>query len=539
MVIFNGCGEVSSEDIPILNPTPTPTKTQHVVPSPDVSEDNRSEINTSRDKVRIIGKVTYDRVPVNKNGIGLDYDNIQIESAKWVKVTLVDGKCGVSRIVGETKTDENGDYLFNNIDKNQNLRVCVYSIMEEKDRYSVKVMDNTNADAIYVIESSLFDTQTSKKINLHAKSGWTGFSYTKTRQAAPFAILDSIHTAMKKVMRADPDAYFPPLKVNWSVNNVPSFSPDEAGLREGLIGTSYFNGEDSLYILGYQDVDTDEYDDHIIIHEWGHYFEEKFSRSDSIGGSHGSGERLDIRVSFGEGWGNAFSAIATDDPIYFDTQGPRQSEGFFMDIESEPSLVKGFYSEDSIQHILYDIYDFHDDGADTLSMGFSPIYKTLTTFQKNTKAFTSIFTFIVGLEEQNPESIDKIDAILASENIAHIDDIYGSNIDPTLYMDLESGDNICTYGRYGSFNKLYNHKYVRFNIPESKYYIITVTQNNGSNSDPDFGVYLTSPFKHLGDSQSEVRGVEKDKYLLERGDYLLDVMDYNALPEACFDVIIK
>ena len=28
--------------------------------------------------------------------------------------------------------------------------------------------------------------------------------------------------------------------------------------------------------------DADEFDDHIIVHEWGHYFEDNFSRSDSV-----------------------------------------------------------------------------------------------------------------------------------------------------------------------------------------------------------------------------------------------------------------
>ena len=59
--------------------------------------------------------------------------------------------------------------------------------------------------------------------------------------------------------------------------------------------------------------DSDEYDRHIIIHEWGHYFEDKLSRADSIGGPHGLSDRLDFRVAFGEGWGNAISAIITDD----------------------------------------------------------------------------------------------------------------------------------------------------------------------------------------------------------------------------------
>jgi len=544
VTLISGCGETTTDDgYAVYIPTPTPTKTTTIVSPSATPTQIPSDANSS--KTKIIGKITYDRVMVkiikSEQRAKLDYNNIQTNSAKWVKVELVDGTCGSQNIIATTKTDENGNYGFYNIDKGQNLKVCVYSKMEEREKYNVEVRDNTNRDAIYVISSSNFSTDSSKRVDLHAESGWGGYSYTGIRQSAPFAILDSIYHAMKKVLEADPNAFFPKLKVNWSVNNVPNGTGNENELRDGLIGTTHFDGEESLYILGKENLDTDEFDDHIIVHEWGHYFEEKFSRADSIGGSHGSGDRLDIRVSFGEGWGNAWSAIATDNPIYFDTQGVRQSDGFYMDIENGESLIKGFFSEDSIQHILYDIYDSNDDGADRLSMGFKPIYKTLTTFQKNTKAFTSIFTFIKGLEEQNPSKMDKIDTILESENISHINDIYGSNIDSNLYgdiVDLSNGYG-CTSGRYGIFNKLYNHKYLRFNIEESGYYQIEVVQNNGSGSDPDFGVYKTSPFTHLGDSQATEINREKDDYPLKNGEYLLDISDYNGLLDACFTITIK
>jgi hypothetical protein len=48
--------------------------------------------------------------------------------------------------------------------------------------------------------------------------------------------------------------------------------------------TYYTDG--GLFIYGDEDLDTDEYDDHVL-HEWGHHYEDKFSRSDSIGGEHG------------------------------------------------------------------------------------------------------------------------------------------------------------------------------------------------------------------------------------------------------------
>ncbi len=39
-------------------------------------------------------------------------------------------------------------------------------------------------------------------------------------------------------------------------------------------GASNYDGERNLWILGDENGDTDEFDDHIIIHEWAHYFEE-------------------------------------------------------------------------------------------------------------------------------------------------------------------------------------------------------------------------------------------------------------------------
>ena len=102
------------------------------------------------------------------------------------------------------------------------------------------------------------------------------------------------------MLSANPSQVFPALKINWSVNNIP-VSGNKA---IGQITTSHYSpSEGQLYILGAADNDTDENDDHVIAHEWGHYFEDKFSRSDSLGGSHSGNDRLDLRVAFGEGFG--------------------------------------------------------------------------------------------------------------------------------------------------------------------------------------------------------------------------------------------
>jgi hypothetical protein len=69
--------------------------------------------------------------------------------------------------------------------------------------------------------------------------------------------------------------------------------------------------ENEIYVLGKALVDTDEFDSHVIVHEWGHYFDANLARSDSPGGRHGPGDVLDPRIAFGEAWGNAVASMET------------------------------------------------------------------------------------------------------------------------------------------------------------------------------------------------------------------------------------
>jgi len=191
----------------------------------------------------------------------------------------------------------------------------------------------------------------------------------------------------------------------------------------------------------------------------------------------------------------------------------------------------------------------NDDGADTLSLGFKPIYDLLTGKQKETKAFTSIFSFIAELKNENSSKSAEIDTIVANENIATIDDIYGTNrlnnVESTalpLYHNLTIGQtlrDICTSNEYGVANKLNNHKYIQFNINQKKKYTIRVEQNNGRVSDPDLIIYSTSPFKEITRSDGANRGFEETKYTLPSGEYLLNINDARNGRKACFDVSIN
>jgi hypothetical protein len=499
-LLFNGCGTTSSTD--------------------DI------DVGGTSGSLKIIGKIEYERVqPLTSGGTTrLDWNNITTETAKQITVEAINS---AGATIATTTTDDNGDYTLLNIPENTYLKIRAYAKIYQENKWDTKVIDNTNGNALYVLEGSLVSTGTqSTRRNLKALAS--------TKQSPPFAILDSIYLAMKKVLNADSTVVFPTLKMNWSINNTDS-------------GT-YYDGNDNIMIQGDQNGDSDEYDDHIMIHEWGHYFEAKFSRADSIGGGHTSGDHLDIRLAFGEGWGNALSAIVTDNPIYFDTMS---GTGWNMNIETATHDTPGWFSEASIQRILYDLYDSNDDGADQLSLGFKPIYDVLVGPQKTTKAFTSLFSFTTYLKDMNSGDAAEIRAIIANEEINEITDIYGSNRQNNvvattlpLYKDLtvdsSTPTNVCVSTDYGIQNKLNNHKYIRFTVNYAGSRTISVEKTSGNdNLDPDFALFNVSPFQTVAAGESYTYDREEKVYNFTAGEYLLDVYDSSYKGAACFDVKVS
>ena len=494
---------------------------------------------------KIIGTVTYDRIPSKTNAYGevkLDYDNIQSKTAKYVLVKALDKN---GKLLAETTTNSKGEYVLY-VPKNIDVRIRVYARMFKKDVWDLSVVDNTNMKAQYVIEGELYNSGNgTTKRDLRASSGWNGQSYSGSRDAAPFAILDSINTIMQKVLQANPNIKFPHLLINWSPNNVAAGGDTSLG----QIVTSNYDGDNNLWILGDENSDTDEYDDHIIIHEWSHFFEDKFSRSDSIGGPHSSGDSLDIRVAFGEGFANAMSAIATDNPIYFDTSGPSQSTGWYMNIESGTPENPGWFSEASVQRILYDLYDANNDGTDRLYLGFKPIFDTMVDKERNANAFTSLFTFITALKSENPSQKSAIDNVVAGENISPIQDIYGNYrtnsaqgfYTKPVYRNLEVGKwiNQCNQNTFGVYNKLGNRTYIKIDIDSSDIYTISAKPYGGEYGDPDIVLYKAEyPFKSMGMSPLEGASSDELTINLDSGQYIAEVYDA-SFNNSCFVISLN
>ena len=462
----------------------------------------------------ISGAVTYDFVPHQADAIGLDYEATTQRPVRGVTVEAVNGS---GTVLDSDVTTGTGTYAVT-VPAGTDVRIQVEARYTQTTpaSWDVRVIDNTNNDAPYVLAGSLSTSGTENSTrNLNAASGWTGTNatggYTATRSAAPFVVLDSMVDAIDTVVGVDPDVALPLLNVGWSENN----RPTGGSIANGDIGSSSYRrvgGVSTILILGAADNDPDEYDRHVNVHEFGHFLEDRISRSDSIGGSHSLSQRLDPRVAFGEGFGNAFSAIGLLDPIYKDSGGVRQQSGFSLNIESN-LYRKGWYSEASVQTLIYDIFDTDSDGVDTISAGFGPIYNTLTAPGYVAQAdFTMVYPFADRI--RNDPAVDgaALDALLDEEFIfgrgpqgagettfgqqdGQGNPLYTSTL-PVYHQLTVDGPavEICSIATEGHYNKLGNRAYLALELSGSGTFTFTMTNTSpppagSGNTDPDFLVW--------------------------------------------------
>ena len=542
--------------------------------------------------VTISGNMQYEFPPPNAGCNGLDFGSIQLRPIRQATVQVLDDT-GLT-VLDSDVTDDLGAYSVTvNASTNVILRVrAEITAWDVEVRNNVVDPLNPNPPALgqrpmYVMDSASMDSGVlDQTLDLTATTGWDGASYTNPRVAGPFAILDAIYDGILLVAATDPNANFVPLDAFWSPDNTATDgSPQD--IDAGELGTSFYRGDiDSLFLLGKEGVDAEEFDDHVIVHEWGHYFEDSFSRSDSIGGAHTVGDLLDMRVAFGEGFATALSGIALDNPTYCDTlwSGGGNLTGFEIDIESEAGGTAGWFNESSVMKLIYDLWDTNADGADNSSIGFGPIYTAMTGAQAATPAFTSIFSFATNLKQSlNAQDNNFVDALLTEQIINPNIDIWGStetNDGPgtpddvlPVYTNLTLGVTtpVCTNSQFDTDrdgNKLSEHRLLRMNLSAAQQLTFTVTANpapstpppgfdctvdpddpeSHTHSDPDFIVWQDGNFVWWGVSCEPNSEVTTTPGMLAAGDYVIDLNDFRHEDEetvepydeqVCFDFTVN
>lgn len=511
--------------------------------------------------VVVSGTATYESVP-NTAGGSLNYGARSFKPVRGATVELINTSGGA--VLASTVTSATGTYSFAAITA-PSTAVAVRVRAELKTTApatDITVRDNTCGGVaagcaaatavLYAVQSANVNlSEATQTIDVQAGSGWGGSIYTAPRAAGPFAVLDAIYSGVQKVRAAAPDQALAQLRVMWSPDNVPAGGNTEAELIEGQIGTSFFLDDPTgrrIYLLGAANTDTDEYDSHVVVHEWGHYLQSAVSRDDSVGGEHGSGDKLDMRVAFSEGFGNALSGMVLGSPRYADSAGPAQGGGFVVDVSVNPGTAdRGWFSEFSVQHLLW---QWHEN----TSIGFAPMYQVLTGPMKSGAPIVGIHNFAHRLKGAAPMQAPTITNTLAVQSIT-VQDEWGTGDNTTGGLGgsslvstptVNGSARVCASNAAGTPNKLRNFVNLRFTTAAAGNVTVRVVPDGYTGGDPDFVLIDANGVTQLG--QSFTADLETRTLSLPAGTHALIVDEFNlrdgapgftAIGERCLNVTIN
>ena len=183
----------------------------------------------------VSGVLRYERVPRRQGQEGLDYGAVTPQPIRGARVQLLNAADGA--VLAETVSGDDGAYT---LPLQSPMRVKLW-IFSETTMPLITVEDNTAGNAVYVLESAEVEASAPTQLDVLATTGWGGSTYTGPRFAAPFAILDMAYEAARRFRTEVSPPEFPPLKLNWSVNN----RPEDGSVTTGQIGNSHWDGSGS------------------------------------------------------------------------------------------------------------------------------------------------------------------------------------------------------------------------------------------------------------------------------------------------------
>ncbi len=235
--------------------------------------------------VTITGKVRYEDREYDAAGFNTQSD--YFKNARFVKVDLISSD---NQVLQTTYTNANGEFDLTGVISSQE-RISVSSTTDTSQGLDLQVKDRSGA--LYAVSSGI-DLQGDQAISIDIP--------LSSEAAGAFNILDVLTNAANFTLQYT------------SLNTVALAAFWE---RNNSDGTYFCNGYDSSYCMQGKGIyvynavggDTDEFDDDVLYHEFGHFFADALSRDDSPGGCHLlSSNDLDLRLAWSEGFGDFFPA---------------------------------------------------------------------------------------------------------------------------------------------------------------------------------------------------------------------------------------
>ncbi len=354
------------------------------------------QVVVSNDVVTLTGTARYEDKEYGSSGFIIQDD--YFKAIRFAKVTVVDANGERLAGIDEVYTDENGQFSVSGLLNSQHY-IRVSAVTDQTLGLELAVKDRQSA--IYSV---------SKQVDVAQAANFNIDIPLSLDASGAFNVLD-VFTNAAQFTQQFTDATLVALSAFWE--------PDNSD------GTYYCSGYDAVYCNNGRGVyvfnssigDTDEYDDDVLYHEFGHYFSQTISRDDSYGGCHVlSSNDLDLRLSWSEGWGDFFPAavktwLASDpqrsklissqsgliNAAYIDTYQNLQQ--IYIDLNSLSQAYNSAGNELAVAKVLYSLYQRY---------GMQFIVKVMTDYLPQVSTPVNLESFWDGwLATHTPGSTDK------------------------------------------------------------------------------------------------------------------------------------
>ena len=445
-------------------------QTTITVSTTDLSTD--VQVVVSNDVVTMNGTVRYEDREYNGSGFVSQQD--YYKAVRFAKVMVVDGNGSEVGGIAPVYTDENGAFSISGLLNSQHY-IHVSAMTDTTLGLDLSVRDRSGA--LYSISKQVDVTQaTNFSMSIPLSSDASG----------AFNILD-VFTTSAEFTQQYTNLSMVSLSAFWEVNNSD--------------GTYFCSGYDSIYcdagkgvyIYNSASGDTDEYDDDVLYHEFGHYFAQAISRDDSYGGCHVlSSTDLDLRLSWSEGWGDFFPAavkswLAADaqragllststllKSAYVDTYQNVQQIYVSLDSLSQ-TVYTSAGNELAVAKVLYALSE---------QFGMQAIVDVLVNYLPNVSTPVNLESFWDGwLVVHAPDSIDKpiLQSVFNERSIFYQEDAFeaDNSINPNRKINLNTDETHYLYSDQQSTDK----DYVAFDaIKDSTYTLTTSNLTSGADT---------------------------------------------------------
>lgn len=313
------------------------------------------------------------------------------------------------------------------LESNTEYNLIVYSHSIDSDVANVAVINSPDKNLPYSISKS-FNTGNTSSVHLVSILSATSNSNLNTHASGAFNILDQViesnlflKTNTKSCESCTSSfSNTPFLEIYWKPglnpnNYLNNSSPVSFFFNFVKNNTPYYR----IFILGGMNgmndanLDTDEFDDSIIIHEYAHFLISVFSKDGSPGGSHSGSESIDPRLAWSEGFADFFQAAVLNKGYYLDVVG--NNESLLIPLENQshdsqnslpnrdtPRIVgEGNYREFGIARFFWDVIDSEenydsqsdDDNYIGTAADFKWIWDVITSSAFTNNAFPTIGLF--------------------------------------------------------------------------------------------------------------------------------------------------